>query len=733
MLARNVASGSGNSRIFRRIYPAGPLFSHAVGYSFVSKGRVGLERSRNAALTGEEGEFGTIFSQLQSQDREGKDVTTTLDPDGQRAALQALGGRNGSVVAIDPQTGRIRVMVSVPEYDPNRVPRAFSSLSTDRNRPLFNRATQASYPPGSTFKVVTAAAALDTGKYTPQSVVDGSSPRKVSGVPLANSGGAGLRPDQPHRRPHELGQHGVGAGGRDASAAGTLEEYMGRFGFNQDPELDYPDGQMNPSGVRNSKGRLLDGDDGFDVGRVAIGQGGAEGEIQVTPLQMAQVAGAVGNKGRLMRPRLTERIVAKDGRAERVEPKLQSRVMSEKAAGRADADDGQRGRGGHRHRGRAVRRPVGGKTGHGRGGQRHRQPGVVHRVRAAGRPRDGGGGDHRAHPGPGRHRRRAGGQAGARGAAGPGRREVSDVATDTVVDGRYKIVDRIGSGGMADVYRAEDTHLGREVALKILHRRFAQDAEFVERFRREARAAAGLQHPHVVGVYDRGGHEGTYYIAMELLEGRTLKDIVIAEAPLDQLRVIELGRQILSAAEFAHKRGVIHRDFKPHNVIVDSEDQAKVTDFGIARAGASEMTETGSIMGTAQYLSPEQAQGHAVTATSDVYSIGVMLYEMLTGKLPFEGDSAVSIALKHLSDNPPPMSEHGVRVEPNLEAVVMGALAKEPASRWQSAADFADALEACKPYVEALDTGEGDNGTKDFAAVVAAPVPVAVVDDDERG
>ncbi len=332
VLARSVGTGSGNNRIYRRTYPAGGLFSHAVGYSFVSKGRVGLERSRNAALTGEEGEFGTIFSQLQSQDREGKDVTTTLDPDGQRAALQALGGRKGSIVAMEPQTGRVRVMVSVPEYDPNQVPREFSQLSTDANKPLFNRATQSSYPPGSTFKVVTAAAALDTGKYTPQSVVDGSSPRDVSGVPLANSGGQDFGPiSLTDALTNSVNTVWAQVG--ESIGRQTLEEYMGRFGFNQDPELDYPDGQMNPSGVRNSKGRLLDGDDGFDVGRVAIGQGGAEGEIQVTPLQMAQVAGAVGNKGRLMRPRLTERIVAKDGRAEQIRPTLQARVMSEQAAG----------------------------------------------------------------------------------------------------------------------------------------------------------------------------------------------------------------------------------------------------------------------------------------------------------------------------------------------------------------------------------------------------------------
>jgi eukaryotic-like serine/threonine-protein kinase len=295
---------------------------------------------------------------------------------------------------------------------------------------------------------------------------------------------------------------------------------------------------------------------------------------------------------------------------------------------------------------------------------------------------------------------------------------MTEVAGNTLVDGRYRILRRIGSGGMADVYCAEDSHLGRQVAIKVLHRRFAQDQEFVERFRREAKSAAGLNHPNVVGVFDRGEHEGTYYIAMEFLTGRTLKDIVTAEAPLPQDQVIDIGTQILEAAGFAHRHGVIHRDFKPHNVIVDEQGHAKVTDFGIARAGASEMTETGSIMGTAQYLSPEQAQGHAVTATSDIYSIGVMLYEMLAGRLPFEGDSAVAVALKHLSEAPAPISQWRPDVHPALEAVVMAALAKDPAQRWQSAEDLAAALEAARAQIEA-----GHNGGQDTAAFAPIPMP----------
>jgi beta-lactam-binding protein with PASTA domain/predicted Ser/Thr protein kinase len=273
--------------------------------------------------------------------------------------------------------------------------------------------------------------------------------------------------------------------------------------------------------------------------------------------------------------------------------------------------------------------------------------------------------------------------------------EVPD--TSTIIDGRYRVLHRVGSGGMADVVCAEDLQLGRKVAIKLLHRRFAQDEEFVERFRREASSAAGLQHPHVVAVYDRGAWDDTYYIAMEYLEGRTLKKLVQEEAPLAAPRAIDLTIQILRAARFAHKRGIIHRDLKPHNVIIDGEGRAKVTDFGIAKAGASDMTQTGSIMGTAQYLSPEQAQGYSVSAPSDLYSVGIILYEMLTGRVPFEGESAVTIALKQVSEPPVPPSQRNPQVPPALEAVVLRALEKDPARRFADADEFIAALEIANP------------------------------------
>src|ERR1700710_2226538 len=257
-----------------------------------------------------------------------------------------------------------------------------------------------------------------------------------------------------------------------------------------------------------------------------------------------------------------------------------------------------------------------------------------------------------------------------------------ELAPETVVDQRYQILSRIGSGGMADGYSAQDPQLGRKVALKLLYRRFAEDEEFVERFRREASSAAGLQHANVVGVYDRGEWDGTYYIAMEYLEGRSLKQLIIDTGPLAPLAAIDIAEQILKAARFAHRRGVIHRDIKPHNVIIDEEGRAKVTDFGVARAGASDMTETGSIMGTAPYPSPEPAQGHSVSARPGLYSIGVVLYELLTGRVPFDAESAVTIALKQVSEEPVPPSHYNPAVSDQLEDVVMRGLQKEPAVRF---------------------------------------------------
>jgi serine/threonine protein kinase/beta-lactam-binding protein with PASTA domain len=277
---------------------------------------------------------------------------------------------------------------------------------------------------------------------------------------------------------------------------------------------------------------------------------------------------------------------------------------------------------------------------------------------------------------------------------------VSDTLINTLFDGRYRILRKLGSGGMANVYLAEDEELGRRVAIKILNERYANDDLFIERFRREAKSAAGLSHPNIVSIYDRGEAEGTYYIAMEVIEGRSLKELIITRGALPVSQAIAYAKQLLDALRFAHHHGIIHRDIKPHNVLVSSDERAKrheprlkVTDFGIARHGASQMTEAGSIMGTAQYLSPEQARGAPVTAASDLYSAGVVLYETLTGKVPFSGDSAIEIAMKHVNELPKPPSQLRPEIPPELDRIVLRALAKEPEDRYQTAEDFIDDLE----------------------------------------
>ena len=268
-----------------------------------------------------------------------------------------------------------------------------------------------------------------------------------------------------------------------------------------------------------------------------------------------------------------------------------------------------------------------------------------------------------------------------------------DERRGTIFAGRYRLERKLGSGGMADVWLAEDQELGRKVAIKMLHERYANDAQFVERFRREATHAAGLSHPNVVSIYDRGEAEGSYFIVMEYVEGRTLKELIVTRGPCPVPVAVSYVRQVLAALRYAHRNGIVHRDIKPHNVLVDHEGRVKVADFGIARAGSSQMTEAGSIIGTAQYLSPEQARGAPVDESSDLYSTGIVLYELLTGKVPFTGETPVEIAMKHLSQIPEAPSTIRGEIPRDLDLVVLRALAKEPADRYRTAKEMDRDLE----------------------------------------
>jgi penicillin-binding protein A len=327
-IAKSIPQGKGNNQIFVRRYPLGPLFGNPIGYSFVDRGRVGFELSHNDELVGNKTEFLSVLDELQGHSQVGDNVQSALNESAQRAAVDGLAGRRGAVVAMVPNTGEIKAMVSIPEYDPNSVESnaTFKRLNSDESAPLFNRATQAGYPPGSTMKVVTATAALDSGELSPDSTFSGRSPVEIEGVPLSNSGGEQFGTiDMTTALTNSVNTWWAQAA--EKIGADTMFKYMDRYGFNAKPRLDYPAFQLAASGVYDGN-KLLGPNDTIDIGRVGIGQE----RLRVTPLQMAEVAATVANKGELMEPRLWSKVIDPDGRETKLDPARQSRVMSEDTA-----------------------------------------------------------------------------------------------------------------------------------------------------------------------------------------------------------------------------------------------------------------------------------------------------------------------------------------------------------------------------------------------------------------
>ncbi|HEU0086322.1 MAG TPA: Stk1 family PASTA domain-containing Ser/Thr kinase [Pseudonocardiaceae bacterium] len=268
------------------------------------------------------------------------------------------------------------------------------------------------------------------------------------------------------------------------------------------------------------------------------------------------------------------------------------------------------------------------------------------------------------------------------------------MTTPRLLSERYELGETLGYGGMSEVHRGRDVRLGRDIAIKVLRADLARDPQFQHRFRKEAQNAAALNHPAIVAVYDTGETDSTYgplpYIVMEFVDGRTLRDIVKSEGPMDEQRALETMADVCAALDFSHRHGIIHRDVKPANVMITKSGAVKVMDFGIARALADGqgVTQTAAVIGTAQYLSPEQARGELVDARSDVYAAGCVLYELITGEPPFTGDSPVAVAYQHVREDPIPPSHHNPGVSAALDAVVLKAMSKNPANRYQSAADM---------------------------------------------
>ena len=757
VIALSTPTGANASLRYARHYPQGPLFAGITGYYSQIYGRTELEQAMNSYLSGDAPELAgsTLADLVLGRPKKGGHVITTIDARLQQVASDALGSLPGAVVALDPRSGDILAMVSNPTFDPNElssqdpaaVQEAWKRLNADPRTPLLSRANDELFPPGSTFKMVTASAALENG-YGLDSTWP--NPHELD-LPLTNEtiqnfGGEGC----PGGATTTLltaftsscnvifGEVGLKLG------AQKLADQAHAFGFCPTD----PPGQTGcieptiPFVIPFATGRFpvasyFEGNEPL----VAISAIGQDNDL-ANPLQMALVASAIANGGEMMNPRLVTEIRDPQGRIIKDVPSPAVRAADLGVHRRRHANhDGERRDERDRHRRTDPRRGGSGQD-RDRAARRarHRPARVVRLLRAGGAGR----GPRRsrsrlsswtaatsgARPPEVRWRRRSRSRSSRRTSGSPDEGRGGLSASE--LGGRYRVEARIGSGGMGEVYRGVDTVLDRTVAIKILLPQFARDANFVDRFRREAQAAARLNHPNLVGIYDSGADGETQFIVMEFIEGRTLEDFMSSGGRFDVGHAVEVAEKICEALAYAHVAGVIHRDIKPANVMVTRQGEVKVMDFGIARivAGPQTAPQTSAVLGTAAYISPEQAQGQPVDGRSDIYSLGAVLYEMLTGRPPFTGDSPVAVAYKQVNESPVLPSIANPAVTPLLDAVLMRALAKNPANRYQTADEFRADLERARLGQDVLATPLMPAGG-DATQVISRPQATAILPPQE--